>query len=341
MTPPPERGAGSAGRPEDDVRGTTQRAACADLSSAPWSDSTFDVMLPASKILVGVDGRQGGRDAITLARDLSAPEAEIVLGHIWSRDVLSGRDRTEEAQALLAREAQRAGIHATTDAVGDSRTAAGMRRLCAQHEPDLVVVGASHRSAAGRLLVGDLGRALVHELCCPVAVAPQGAASSPLALIGVAWDDSDASRGALAAARALAAATGAELQLFHAVEPPPVAFASPAAPMFVAGLSVAEIERSREETDALGDRPGIVEVGPSVPGLMRLSAEVDLLVIGAGRHGLLHRIVLGSHADIVIHDAKCPVVVVPEASMKEARASAALAAECVSPGGEDLARGGS
>jgi nucleotide-binding universal stress UspA family protein len=298
-------------------------------------------MLPASKILVGVDGRQGGRDAITLSRHFAAPDAEIVLGHVWSRDVLSGRDRTEEAEALLVREARRAGIHPTLDTVGDSRTAAGMRRLCALHEPDLVVVGASHRSVTGRLLVGDLGRALVHELCCPVAVAPQGTDHEPYALIGVAWDDSDASRGALAAARALAEAAGAELQLFHAVEPPPVAFASPAAPLFVASLSVSEIERAREQTDALGDRPGIVEVGPSVPGLMRLSAEVDLLVIGAGRHGLLHRLVLGSHADIVIHDAKCPVLVVPEAAMKGERTEFDAATQVGPACGGEATGGGS
>jgi len=35
-----------------------------------------------SNVLVGVDGRQGGRDAIALAKQLAAPDGQIALAHI-------------------------------------------------------------------------------------------------------------------------------------------------------------------------------------------------------------------------------------------------------------------
>ena len=33
-------------------------------------------------VLIGIDGRQGGRDAIALARQLAAREATLTLGHV-------------------------------------------------------------------------------------------------------------------------------------------------------------------------------------------------------------------------------------------------------------------
>ena len=39
-------------------------------------------------VLVGVDGRQGGRDAIALARRLCAPEARIALAHVDGSDLM-------------------------------------------------------------------------------------------------------------------------------------------------------------------------------------------------------------------------------------------------------------
>jgi hypothetical protein len=43
------------------------------------------------RVLVGVDGRSGGRDAIALARRLAAPDGVITLAHIYGEDLLIGR----------------------------------------------------------------------------------------------------------------------------------------------------------------------------------------------------------------------------------------------------------
>jgi hypothetical protein len=44
-----------------------------------------------SNVLVGVDGRQGGRDAIALARQLAPPQASMTLAHVYGSDWMLGR----------------------------------------------------------------------------------------------------------------------------------------------------------------------------------------------------------------------------------------------------------
>jgi len=38
------------------------------------------------QIVVGVDGQEGGRDAIALAKSLLAPEGELTLAHVYAGD---------------------------------------------------------------------------------------------------------------------------------------------------------------------------------------------------------------------------------------------------------------
>ena len=70
-----------------------------------------------TSVLIGVDGRQGGRDAIALARQLAAPAATLTLGHVCAP--ILGRGAVEalpgqraEARKLLARERGRAAVDA-------------------------------------------------------------------------------------------------------------------------------------------------------------------------------------------------------------------------------------
>ena len=62
-------------------------------------------------VLIGIDGRQGGRDAIALARQLAAREATLTLGHVCTPILGQGavealpRQRAE-AQKLLEREGE-------------------------------------------------------------------------------------------------------------------------------------------------------------------------------------------------------------------------------------------
>ena len=45
--------------------------------------------------------------------------------------------------------------------------------------------------------------------------------------------------------------------------------------------------------------------------LLKLSGELDLLVIGSRRWGAVARLMLGSTGEALMHGARCPVLVVP------------------------------
>jgi nucleotide-binding universal stress UspA family protein len=72
-----------------------------------------------NKIVVGVDGRQGGRDAIELARLLARPGATITLAHVHGsyrhpeRAVEPESVWAERSEDLLEVERAAAGIDAT------------------------------------------------------------------------------------------------------------------------------------------------------------------------------------------------------------------------------------
>ena len=50
-----------------------------------------------TNVLVGVDGRQGGRDAIALAKQLADSDARMVFGHVGPRAERSGRGACDTA----------------------------------------------------------------------------------------------------------------------------------------------------------------------------------------------------------------------------------------------------
>jgi len=54
--------------------------------------------------------------------------------------------------------------------------------------------------------------------------------------------------------------------------------------------------------------------GRPADALLDLSANVDLLVIGSRRWGPMIRVLLGSTGEALLHDAVCPVLVVPRPS---------------------------
>ncbi|HYF27576.1 MAG TPA: universal stress protein, partial [Baekduia sp.] len=169
---------------------------------------TFD------RILVGVDGRSGGRDAIALARVLAGRDARLVLVHVWVADALTRADHMLDSLRMLEAERKAADVVADVDALGDHDIASGLRALAERHQADLLVLGAAHRSAWGRLVLGDVGQAAVHALGRPVAVAPAGHAHDPSAMrvVGAAFNGTAASWPALDAARALADAHGAHVR---------------------------------------------------------------------------------------------------------------------------------
>src|SRR4051812_963956 len=112
-------------------------------------------------VIVGVDGRDGGRDAIALARALAA-ERPLLVGVLPEerarlRGSLHGGDPELAARAWRAIAACRdeARLSAPIALVHDTSAARALHRLAVDRDADLVVVGATHRGPVGRAGAGD------------------------------------------------------------------------------------------------------------------------------------------------------------------------------------------
>lgn len=288
--------------------------------------------MAASLILVGHDGSPHADDALALARLIAAAEgAEIVLGRVFpwqplSAGLVSLPDLRAEYEAqerrsmdLLQELAEREGVSA--QAIQDSSRARGLHDLVEQLQPALVVVGSSHRSAAGQALAGNVALQLLNGLERPVAVAPAGYAQGKhvLGKIGVGYDGSPESRAALATAGELAGSADAELEIIGVTIPHSDLNATPWAFGWEAGSALSDFEermRGRVEA-AAGQVPAQitrserVEIGPPARVLCEASDHLDLLVTGSRGYGPARRLLLGSVSGRVVREARCPVLVVP------------------------------
>ena len=260
-------------------------------------DSVFNT------IVVGVDGRAGGRDALRLAEQLAeAGGGELVAVRVFPyqhRPALAGSPAVEEeresTQVALDRElADMAMSTARTHVVGDTSPARALHRMAERERADVLVVGSAHRGAVGRVLGGDVALGSLHGSPCPVAVAPRGLAdrdAARLSRIGVGFDGTPESRQALAAAVALAKSARARLELLCAAAAPIPLFAEAA---YTDGVIVdyrleAEelISRTLAELDV--DAVGKAVVGSPVETLVELTHRVDLLVVGSRGWGPIRR----------------------------------------------------
>ena len=139
-----------------------------------------------SRVLVGDDGRSGGRDAAALAEQLADPRTHPELAHVHPP-------------------------------VGSE-----LHRVALSRSVDLLVVGSASHPLAGVVLPSDHARAALNGAPCAVAIAPMGYATHPgqIATIGVADNGSPESTTALAAARELAARDGLTITALSVVDLP-------------------------------------------------------------------------------------------------------------------------
>jgi nucleotide-binding universal stress UspA family protein len=255
-----------------------------------------------SNIVIGVDGRDGGEEAVRLARRLAQPESRLV-----AVCVAPGRGEVAHAEEVIARTREaHPGIDGevfAADAVAD-----GLLERAAGLGADLLVVGSTHRGPVGRVLAGDDARRIVRATDIPVAVAPHGfrRIDGPIRTVGVGYDGGRASRDALALARNVAADEGAGLRALG------VAGVQPWVPPSAA--IVVQDEALRVLQDRLDELEGVdATTRAGVPGdeLVTFSGEVDLLVVGIRHHSLAGRLLVGSAADMLVTRSPGPVLFVP------------------------------
>lgn len=296
------------------------------------------------RIVVGVDGERGGRDALALAALLQrAGGGELIAVHVHAPAHtvdLSHPGRTEAALAaeqfeLLERELAAAGLQAHATVMTENSPARALHTAAERHAAQLIVVGACHLTGAERVVAGDDATGTLHGAPCAVAVAPRGFARSggELRLVGVGVDDSPEANAALELARHLARRVGAVIRATTVVhlEHPFGSFTAwePAWPV--------DVPDARDTGQRLLDRlladpghkaTGEVAVGTTWEQLASRSGDLDLLVLGARNHSPLRRLVLGSTSTKLVRHIPCPLLVLPRTAdaRRDRAATGAIAA---------------
>jgi nucleotide-binding universal stress UspA family protein len=272
-------------------------------------------------VIVGVDGAEGGRDAIALANLLRGEGGELTLAYVYHGDPHVWRgssppyeaEELERTRKLLETERAEAGVSAHIRWRGSSSVGRGLHELAEKIDADLLVVGSCRRGILGRVLVGDDTRSALNGAPCAIAIAPAGYAHERVAMreIGVGYDGSPESEHALEIGRRLAAARHTKLSAFQAV-------ALPVYP-FVGGTAVGElidsvVNDARQRVAALEGVEPHAAYGQAGEELALYSASLDLIVIGSRSYGPLGRLVHGSTALQLAHSARCPLLVLTRAA---------------------------
>jgi nucleotide-binding universal stress UspA family protein len=269
-------------------------------------------------VLVGVDGRPTGRDAIALASRLIAGDGKMTLAHVHSgqlrpsRAIAPGmvREEREASEKLLEGERAAAEVNADLISVVALSPGGGLHQQAEDQSADLLVVGSSSRGILGRAMLGDDTRAALNGAPCAVAIASAGYSEHPVALskIGVAYNGSADSEAALAAARELAAPTRASL---HALEVVPISVYAYAGPVPAAiGDSIETmLKEANDRLKQLPDVEGRAVSGLTGEELAAFGDELDLLVVGSRGYGPVRRLVLGSTSEFLQRHARCSLLV--------------------------------
>ncbi len=270
-------------------------------------------------VLVGVDGRANGRDAIALASRLADPAGTLTLAHVHGgalrpAQVTPGLPDAEREQshALLERERAAAEVGAELVSVVSPSPGRGLHQQAEELGADLLVVGSTSHGALGRVMLGDDTRAALNGAPCAVAIAARGYAEHPrpLGRVGVGYDASPQSEVALAQARELAAPTRASVQVLEVVPIATYAYTG-IMPAAIGETIDAMLKEANARIKELPDVQGRAVYGLTGEELASFGDDVDILVVGSRGYGPVRRLVLGSTSDYLERHARCSLLVLP------------------------------
>lgn len=273
------------------------------------------------------DGRRLGQDHAQLRdeRRTTCTSAELVAVHVYHVGAMIPPATSTGWASVMREHAERT----LTDALGEQRGVRqkvvessspswGLHGVAVKEQADLIVGGASHHAAVGRVLVGSVGERVLHGAPCGVGVAPAGFRAKParLALIGVGFDGGAESEAALSRAGDLARLASADLRVLTVVEPPELPLGAEG-PAFAGadGVAAAREQVMRSELDR-----GLTLVPEDTPASGKLviagtetlaDEDIDVMVVGSRGYGPLRRVLLGSVSTRLVRSAPCPVIVFP------------------------------
>ena len=282
-------------------------------------------------IAAGVDGYPEGRDAAALGALLArATDGELLLVAVHPEPLVVLPSEVgwtamhKQAEEGLRKVRDEVAPGARTVVETDWSVPRALERAVAREHRNLLIMGSSRRGPEGRVRIGKRTRQLLCHFRCPLAVAPRGLAAIHelrLLRVGVGYDGSEESQAALTLAGSIAVAAGAKLSIRGVVDDrlPGPRWSSlgreQLQPMW-SELTEPIVESLRAQAQAAADATGAdvavdVSRGRPADALSELGEQVDLLVIGSRRWGAAARLLLGSTGEALLHDAGCPVLVVP------------------------------
>jgi nucleotide-binding universal stress UspA family protein len=284
-----------------------------------------------NNVLIGVDGRQGGRDAIALAKQLAASDASLSLAHVYASEWVWGPESATdiaygEADRLLRSERDAAGIAAELVSADAAPAPRGLHELAEQRDSDLLVVGSSRHALFGRVLLGDIARATLNGAPCAIAIAPRGYTQAHRGLhrIGVGYDGSPESQAALIAAQDLARRHGATVTALWVVSLQDVRDERPIPADWTETAEVL-VNRCRDQLGGIEGIEGDAVYGGPREELSRLSDRVDLLLVGSRGYGPAGRLVHGSVSSYLFGHVSCPLLVLPRSAAGKGQPAAPTA----------------
>jgi nucleotide-binding universal stress UspA family protein len=278
-------------------------------------------------VLVGVDGRTGGCDAIALASRLATPDGKLTLVHVHGGELrpshaitpgLAAEEERGRAHKLLEEERVAAGVEANLISVVSGSAGRGLHEQAEEQHADLIVVGSCSHGACGRAMLGDDTRAALNGASCAVAVAPLGYAEHPrpIGRVGVAYNSSPESEAALAAAHSLAESSGGTVYAREVVTIPTVAYTGIMPPAIGESID-ALLQEATSRMSKLRDAEGSAVYGLAGEELAAFGDQVDLLVVGSRGYGPVKRLVLGSTSDYLQRHVRSPLLVLPRTPIND------------------------
>ena len=275
---------------------------------------TLDTAL--APITVGWDGRDGGVDALALARLIASPlEAEVAVVHVETGEAF-GRDLAADVELIF----RHSGITPRLHSITDRAPAHALRAAVGSGPDDLLVLGSTHRAGVGTVLPGALAERLLGRVPFSLSLAPRDYAAREtdrrVRVLAAGFDGSPASVAALEFATRIASAAEATVRVIAVGNPTPVDLRGAPATRS-AGMATAPDLQDRL-AQAVSDLPSelralpIFERGDPARILLGHADEgVDLLLIGSTGHRRLSSMVVGGTARTVLRSASCPVIVLP------------------------------
>ena len=252
-------------------------------------------------VVVGIDGSPSAGVAVRwAAAEAAALGTRLLLVHSVApgASAAGAADIVGDAVALARRSEPTAAVDARLESGAPSTIL-----VKASSDAQLVVIGSRGLGLMAGALLGSTGLDLAANARCPVVVVHSDRGTAPTGPVVIGYDGSSAAETAL------------DFGLAHAHRHNLVVRVVAAQP---AGTELHRI--TADELRAAVRRRGgqdaeLIQItGHPAEHLLRLSADANLLVIGARGRGGFAGMLIGSVSQTVLHHADCPVAVIPAAA---------------------------